>query len=148
MAALVRWNPIREMDRVQTVMDRLFNDAFYRPWFGIRSTEAVGSVPVDVYESADEFVVKAPMPGVTSENLDVTYEAGVLTIRGEVPEEKEVQGECVCQERGFGKFARSISLPGDIVADKIVASLKDGVLTLHLPKAEEIKPKKINVKVG
>ncbi len=148
MASLVRWNPIREMDRMQAAMDRLFNDAFYRPWFAARGSEAVGSIPVDVFESPDEFIVKAPMAGVSADNLEVTYEAGVLTIRGEVPQEKEVQGECICQERGFGKFARSISLPGDIVADKIAATLKDGVLTLHLPKAEEIKPKKISVKVG
>ncbi len=147
MSRLVRWSPAREVARMQDVLDRWFDESVFRPWSVVRRVEGMGTVPVDVYETADEYIVKAPMPGVTPENLEVTFEAGVLSIRGEVPEEKQVEGDCICQERGFGKFARSISLPGDIVADKIAASLKDGVLTLRVPKAEEIKPKKISVKV-
>lgn len=146
MRGMMRWHPAREMARMQDWMDRFFED-FFRPWGWVRRGEAVGVIPVDIYETADEYIVKAPLPGVKPENLDISYEAGVLTIRGEVPEEKEVEGECLCQERAFGKFSRSINLPGNVQADKIEAHLKDGVLTLHVPKAEEVKPKKISVKV-
>ena len=148
-AQLVRWNPGREMSRMQDVMDRLFEEGFLRPWgWGLsRATEGVGLIPLDIHETGDEYIVKAPMPGVTSDKLEITFEAGVLTIRGEVVEEKQVQGECILQERAFGKFARSVSLPGPVVTDKIAANLKDGVLTVRVPKAEEVKPKKISISV-
>jgi HSP20 family protein len=149
MAQLVRWNPGREMTRMQDVMDRLFEEGFYRPWgWGMRrAAEGVGLIPLDIHENNDEYIVKAPMPGVTADTLEVTFEAGVLTVRGEVAEEKEVQGECILQERTYGKFARSVSLPSPVVPDKIAAQLKDGILTVRVPKAEEVKPKKISVKV-
>lgn len=148
MAGLVRWNPVREITRMQDMMDRLFEEGFFRPWgWGLSRQEGVGLIPLDIHETNDEYIVKAPMPGVTSDKLEITFEAGVLTIRGEVVEEKQVQGECILQERVYGKFARSINLPGPVVSDKISASLKDGVLTVRVPKAEEVKPKKINVKV-
>lgn len=145
MAGMIRWSPFR-MARRRDALDRLFDEFFFRPWELVQR-ESVGVVPVDIYETADEYIVKATVPGVAAENLEVNFEAGVLTIRGEVAEEKEVQGECLCQERGFGKFARSISLPGDVQGDKIAASLKDGVLTVRVPKAEAVKPKKVTVKV-
>jgi HSP20 family protein len=148
MARLVRWSPFQEMVRMQDVFDRLFEENAYRPWGLARREDIVGSIPVDIYETAEGYVVKATMPGVKPENIDITFEGGVLTVRGEVHEEKEVEGECLCQERRYGKFARSVSLPGDVVADKINASLKDGLLTLQIPKAEEVKPKKISVSVS
>ncbi len=148
MARLIRGDPFRDLDRMERAMGRLFEDAFFRPWGLVRRTELTGAIPVDIYETADEYLVKAPLPGVQAEDLEITFDAGVLTVRGEIPEEKEVEGECLCQERYYGKFSRSISLPGEVLPDKIEASLKDGVLTLRVPKAEEIKPKKITVKVG
>ena len=147
MAQLVRWHPGREMARVQDMVDRLFEEGFFRPWGWGRQVEGVGMIPLDIHETADEYIVRAPMPGVTSDKLEITFEAGVLTIRGEVAEEKEVQGECILQERTYGKFARSVNLPGQVVADRIAASLKDGVLVVRVPKAEEVKPKKIEVSV-
>lgn len=141
MARYLRRAPIRDLERV-------LEEAVFRPWGMVRRGDGVGSVPVDIYETDDGYIVKAPMPGVTPENLEITYEAGVLTVRGEAPEEKEVAGECICQERRFGRFARSVNLPGDVVGDKIDATLKNGVLTLSVPKAEEAKPRKINVKIG
>jgi len=147
MPALIRWRPMREVTRMQDLMDRLFEEGFFRPYGRPRPYEGVGSVPVDIYETADEYIVKAPMPGVTPEHLDVTFEAGVLTIRGEVVAEKEVEGECVCQERGFGRFARSVSLPSEVVVDEIGANLRDGILTLRIPKAGEIKPKKVSIRI-
>jgi HSP20 family protein len=141
MARYVRRGPVRDLER-------FFEDVFWRPWGVARREQAVGSIPVDIFETVDAYIVKAPLPGVTPENLEVTFEAGVLTIRGEVPEEKQVAGECVCQERHFGRFARSVNLPGDVVGEKIAATLKDGVLTLDVPKAEEAKPRRIDVSIG
>jgi len=146
MSELVRWRPFREMSRMQDTMDRMFEEIFFRPW-GWRRGEVFGMIPVDIYETAEEYTIKAPMPGVMADKLEVTHEAGVLTIQGEVSEEKETQGECLVQERRYGRFSRSISLPGTIQAERISASLKDGILTLRVPKAEEAKPKKISVKV-
>lgn len=146
MSELVRWRPFREMSRMQDMMDRLFEDAVFRPW-GWRRAEGFGMIPVDIYETSDEYTIKAPMPGVTADKMEVTYEAGVLTVQGEVSEEKAAQGECLVQERRYGKFSRSIGLPGTIQPEKIVAGLRDGVLTLRVPKAEEVKPKRISVKV-
>ncbi|MBN1485036.1 MAG: Hsp20/alpha crystallin family protein [Chloroflexia bacterium] len=148
MANMIRWSPLREMGRMQSLLDRLMEESVYRPWALAREGDIVGAMPVDIYETAEEYVVKATLPGVAPENVDITFEAGVLTVRGEVYEEKEVEGECLCQERRFGKFARSVSLPGDVVADEIKANLADGVLTLRVPKAEETKPKKISISVS
>jgi HSP20 family protein len=132
---------------MQTALDRAFEDAFFRPWGLARRGDLVGTIPVDIHETSDDYVVRAPLPGVKPEDLEITFEAGVLTIRGEIAEEKEVDGECICQERFYGKFTRSISLPGDVVGDEIDANLKDGMLILRVPKAEEVKPKKISVKI-
>lgn len=149
MAQLVRWNAGRDMARVQDMFDRLLEEGLFRPWgYGMRRVaDGVGLIPLDIHENNDGYVVKAPMPGVTPDTLEITFEAGVLTVRGEVAEEKEVQGECILQERTYGKFARSVSLPSPVVPDKIAAQLKDGVLTVQVPKAEEVKPKKISVRV-
>ncbi len=144
MSALIRWNPIREMARTQDLVERLFEEGFLTP--GYRRNEMAGLMPVDVYETQDEYVVRSLVAGVKPENIEITYENGVLTIRGEITEEKEVEGQRLIQELGYGRFARSISLPTDVKADQIQANLKDGVLTLHVPKAEETKPRKIEVK--
>jgi HSP20 family protein len=149
MAGLVRWNPAREAARMQDVMDRLFAEGFLRPWGWSlnRPLEGVGAIPLDIHETKEEYVVTAPMPGVTPDKLEITFEAGVLTIRGEVVEQREVEGEYLLQERSYGKFARSVSLPGPVASDKVAANLKDGILTVRIPKAEEARPKKIDVKV-
>ena len=111
--------------------------------------EAAGDmVPVmDVKERADDYVIKTEMPGVNKDQISITLEHGVLTICGETQSEKEEKdGERVLrQERRYGKYVRSLRLGTQIDEMKIVANYRDGVLELTLPKAEEVKPKKITV---
>jgi HSP20 family protein len=107
-------------------------------------------VPLDVIEKDDEYVIKANLAGLDPENLDITYTNNMLTIKGEVSDEREEteeNGHYHLRERRYGSFSRSISMPGSVDVSKIEAETKSGVLELHLPKKEEVKPKRIAVKV-
>lgn len=144
MANLMRWDPFREMMTLRSTIDRLFDDSF----FGQRSEWQ--SVPwdlaLDVLEESDEFVVKASLPGVNPDDLDITYTNNVLTIKGEIKQDKDVDEKHYhLRERRYGSFTRSISLPSSVKSDAISAQYEAGVLTLHLPKAEEAKPKRIAI---
>jgi len=110
-----------------------------RPW----------ALALDVIETEDKFIVKASLPGIDPDELDITFTDNVLTIKGEIKEEKDVEGSnYLLRERRYGIFQRSIALPEPVNADKIEAVYKDGILTLSIPKVEEIKPKKISVKAS
>jgi HSP20 family protein len=110
-----------------------------RPW----------ALALDVIETEDAFIVKASLPGINPDELDITFTDNVLTIQGEIKQEQDVEeGKYHLRERRYGMFQRSIALPVPVDADKIEATYKDGVLTLSIPKVEEIKPKKISVKAS
>ena len=127
-------------------MDRLFEESFVRPsrmW----SEVVVGDLPVDMYQTADDVVVKAALPGIKPEEVDITITGDTLTIRGEQKEEQEVkEDDYFYKERRYGTFSRSVAMPVKVKSDKAEAVFENGVLTLTLPKAEEIKPKQIKVK--
>lgn len=109
--------------------------------------EAEGQLAVDVYQTKDNVVIKAPIAGVTPENLDIEVADDVVTIRGERVEEKEVDREhYYVQECYWGSFSRSVILPTSTIAEKAAATLKDGVLTVSIPKVAQDKVKKIKVK--
>jgi HSP20 family protein len=145
MNYLTRWDPSREMISLHTMMDRFFNgdqSVSNTPW-----VPQTWSLALDVVESDDEYVVKASLPGINLEDLDITYDSNVLTIKGETKREEESEDECYhMRERRYGVFSRSIALPSTIKADKIDANYEAGVLTLRLPKSEEAKPKRITVR--
>ncbi len=147
MAALVRWDPVREMRALREMMDRMFEDVF-APLETRRPVEVWALMPrVDMYETDDEIVVKATVPGVKPEDLEITVTGNVLTIRGEVKEEEEEKdANYIRQERVFGTFRRDLTLPVEVDVDKAKAEFKDGVLTLRLPKAESAKPKRLQIK--
>jgi HSP20 family protein len=106
-------------------------------------------LPVDVIENKDNVVVRASVPGMQPEDIDVSISGDVLTIKGETKSEEKVQEDnYVRQERHFGKFERSLQMPSMVVADKADAKFENGVLTLTLPKAEASKPKTIKVKTS
>jgi HSP20 family protein len=129
-------------------MDRIFEESFVRPesWLTVWERGTMG-LPIDLYETDEAVVVKATVPGIKPEDLDITVEDGTLTIKGESKgEEKVEQGRYHYQERRYGAFARSVSLPVAVNTDKAEASFEHGVLTLTLPKAEEARPKSIKVK--
>lgn len=147
MANLIRWDPFREMMTLRSTIDRLFDDSFFGPRSDWQSI--TWDLALDVIEENDEFVVKASLPGINPDDLEVTYNNNVLTIKGEIKEDKDVEEKHYhLRERRFGSFTRSISLPSTVKPDSITANYDAGVLTLHLPKAEEAKPKRIAVQAS
>ena len=145
MADLVRWEPFRELMSLREAMDRLFEESFVRPW-RLMPFE-FGTPAVDMYQTDEAVVVKASLPGVKPEDIDISVTGDTLTIRGESKTEEEVKEEnYLRRERRFGSFCRSVTLPGGLLTDKAEANYTNGVLTLTFPKAEEVKPKSIKVR--
>ena len=143
---MIRWEPFREITSLRNAMDRLFEESFVRPprlWPELGAWE----LTVDMYQTADDVVVKASLPGVKTEEVDISITGDTLTIKGEHKEEQEVkQEDYLYKERRYGVFSRSLQIPAQVKSDKAEAVFENGVLTLTLPKAEEIKPKQIKVK--
>lgn len=147
MANLVRWDPLRDMVSLREAMDRLFEESFVRPRSWLAPVEGVVRLALDIFESDDDVVVQASIPGVKPEDIDISVTGDTLTIKGETQEEKEEKtGNYHLRERRYGAFQRSISLPTQINADKAKAEFEHGVLTLTLPKVEEVKPRSIKIK--
>jgi HSP20 family protein len=143
----MRWDPFRDALSLRGAMDRLFEDSFVTPRFGWLAPTSAAGLALDVYETKDEVVVKAALPGVKPDETQVTITGDTLTIRGESKEEKEIKEEnYIRKERNFGSFARCVTLPAGLKADKAEATFENGVLTLKIPKSEEVKPKSIKVK--
>ncbi len=147
MAALVRWDPVREMTTLRDMMDRLMAEAF-APIVERTPLESWALMPrVDMYETDDEIVVKAVLPGVKPEDLDITITGNVLSIKGEIKEEEEEKDvNYIRKERIYGTFRRDLTLPVDVDADKAKAEFENGILILHLPKVEAAKPKRLEIK--
>ena len=145
MSNITRWEPVREMMTLREAMDRLFDDAFTRP---LNIRDGGFSAPaVDMYQTDDEVVVKAALPGFKADDVQINVTGEVLTIRGEMKREEENKDKAWhIREQRWGSFERSMALPTDVVADKAQADFSDGILTITLPKAEEVKPKTITVK--
>lgn len=133
----------REMDEVQNRLRRFFSDTF--PGEALPMTEPLGWMPaVEIVENAEEILLTAELPGLKKENVEVTFEEDVLTIRGEKKEEKrEGNGEKRFHmlERTYGAFRRSFTLPRTVDPGKIAADFKDGVLTVRMPKSAQAKAK-------
>ena len=145
MSNLIRWEPAREMMTLRDAMDRLFDDAFTRP---LRLNDGHWSMPaVDMYQTDNEVVVKAAIPGVKTDEVQINVTGEVLTLKGEVKEKEEVQEKAYyLREQRWGMFERTIALPTDVIADKAKAEFENGILTITLPKAEEVRPKTISIK--
>lgn len=144
MALTIR--PLYRPMRMTELMDRLFDETFTRSGYGPASVEAL-SIPLDVQANDAEYVVYATVPGLKAEDLDVEVLGNTLTVRGEVfaPAADE-KANWVLQERAYGKFSRSVTLPAELEASRVEASLENGVLTLRLPKAEAARPKAIKIR--
>lgn len=147
MTSLIRWDPFREAMSLRNAIDRLFEESFVSPRFGWLAPLGAADVAIDMYETKDQVVVKAALPGIKPEQTEVTITGNTLTIRGEAKEEKEIKEEnYICRERRIGAFSRSIALPDGLKTDKAEATFENGVLTLTIPKAEEKKAKTIKIK--
>ena len=143
MSNLTRWEPAREMMTLREAMDRLFDDAFTRPF---STTDGWSAPAIDMYQTDDEVVVKASLPGIKSDEVQINITGDVLTLKGEVKHEEET-GEKAwhLREQRWGSFQRSVALPTNVVADKAKAEFENGILTITLPKAEEVRPKTITI---
>jgi HSP20 family protein len=144
MSNLTRWEPVREMMTLREAMDRLFDDAFTRPI----SMSGGSVVPaIDLYQNADEVVVKATLPGLKAEDIQISVTADVLTLHGEFKEESEQNEKTYhLRENRYGAFERQVMLPIDVQSDKAKADFVNGILTIVLPKADTVKPKTISIK--
>lgn len=144
------WEPFREMRTLQDRVNRLFESAFGYPVRTETPLLREGWLPpVDIHEDSNNIYLKAELPGIKKDELNIAVEGDTLTIKGEKKHESEVKEEQFhVMERTYGSFSRSFSLPTNVDSSKVRADYKDGVLTLTLPKKEESKPKKIEVKVS
>ena len=145
MSNLTRWEPVREMMTLREAMDRLFDDAFTRP---INLRDGGWSAPaVDMYQTDDEVTVKVALPGFKADEVQINVTGDVITLRGELKHEEEQKDKAWhIREHRWSSFERSVALPTAVTADKASADFENGILTITLPKAEEVKPKTISVK--
>ena len=143
---LQRWEPFRDLVTLREAMDRLFAESVVRPSTAFPSFGIEGPA-VDMYQTKDDIVVKAAIPGVKPDDISISVTGDILTIQGELKEEEKIEeGNYLRQERRYGQFRREFSLPTQVNADKAKAEFEHGVLTLRMPKAEAVKPKSITVK--
>ena len=146
MSSLIRWDPFNEGISLRHAMDRLFDDSLIRTdsWF---APTRFADLAVDVYETKDDVVVQAALPGIQPEDAEITITGNTVTIRGESKQENEVKEEnYIRKERHYGSFLRVVALPEGLKSDKAEATFENGMLKLRIPKSEAIKPKIIQVK--
>jgi HSP20 family protein len=151
MANITRWDPFGDMLSLRQAMDRLFEDAFVRPrqLMHIGGEEAMATLAVDMHETDSDIVLSAAVPGVKPEDLDISIQGDVLTIKGESRSDDEVKEESYLRrERRFGSFFRQVQLPKPVRSDGADATFENGVLKLRLPKSEEARERKIPVKAA
>ncbi len=144
--SMQRWEPAREMMSLRNAMDRLFEESYVRPssWWLEEGEEAPA---LDMYQTENEVIIKASLPGFKPDEVDISVSGDTLTIKGEHKEEKETkEKDYFYQELSYGSFSRSVTIPMDVKSDKAEANFENGILTLTLPKAVETKPKQIKIK--
>jgi HSP20 family protein len=143
---IVRRTPFGDLLSLRQAMDRLFEEGFENPrtWqFGEGQL-----VPVDVYTTTDDVVVEAILPGVKPQEVEITVEGNTLTIAGDTTSMIPAREGLLLQEIRRGRFTRTLTLPGGLEADKATATFEDGILSLRIPKAEQVKPRQIKISTG
>ena len=148
MSKLVRWDPVREMLSLRDSMDRFLEEPFFQnPRLWERSMMTEWNLALDVAEEDDAYVVTASLPGIAPEDVEITLTDNVLTIQGEISKDEAIDEQKYhIRERRFGRFVRSVTLPNAVAADQVEAVSENGVLKLTLPKTEEVKPKRIEIR--
>jgi len=149
--ALIRWEPVRELNTIQNEMNRLFNTFFDAPAPASGATTSLRRwIPaMDLVETQDDFVLRADLPGLSEGDVNIELEDNVLTLSGERKSEHEENKEGYYRvERAWGTFSRSLTLPEGVNADAVKASFDRGVLEVRIPKPEQRKPRKVAISVG
>lgn len=152
--AMTPWRPFMDLSRWEHEMDRMMDDFFtrrMRPWWPerwlSRDSEIV-TPTVDVYEEKDDIVVKAELPGMDKNDIEVNISDSELTLKGEKKKEEKIEQKDYYRcERSYGAFFRSVELPKGVQADKVKASFKNGILEVRIPKSEEAKTREVKIKV-
>lgn len=150
MSSVIRWSPISDLMSLHSAMDRLFSDSFGVPGQG-RSVGAVGEgyLPLDIYQTDKEWVIRAAVPGVDPSTVDVTFDGGQISIKGEIKPPAEVKTENYwLRENFYGKCSRQLTLPEDAMGDQAKAQFLNGVLILSVPKAQPAKPKSVKIPIS
>ncbi|HZT72009.1 MAG TPA: Hsp20/alpha crystallin family protein [Terriglobia bacterium] len=148
--SITRWEPFRDLISTQERFNQLFNEAFGRAFGDLQEvTPRTWAPAVDIYETDENLVLQAELPGINPDDVDIRIEDNTLYLKGERKFEKEVkEGNLHRVERSYGTFTRSFTLPGSINVDKVKAEYKNGILTLTMPKREEAKPKTIKIQAA
>lgn len=143
------WDPFTDLERIQKEMNRMFNLSLaHEGNREIGILDGAWSPAVDIYDSKDNVMVKADIPGLTKDDIEVTVQGDTLFIKGEKKQEKEVkEKDYIRTERFYGNFQRAVRLPAEVQSDKVEATYKNGVLELVLPKSEKAKPKQIKLDI-
>ena len=147
--AIVRWEPLREFTTLQNEMNRLFGSVFDEPAAGNGGTLRRWMPAMDLLETDSHFVLRADLPGMSEEDVNIEVEERVLTVSGERKAEHTERKDSYQRiERAFGSFSRSLTLPDGVDAEAVSASFDRGVLEVQIPKPEQRKPRKISIGVG
>ena len=149
MRTVTRWEPVGELVSLREMMNKLFEDSFVRPPAWPADGAGTRTLPIDLHETPDEFIVSASVPGVKPEELDITVTGDTLQLKGETKaESKTEEASYLRKERHYGSFYRELALPTEVQSGKAEATFDNGVLTVKLPKVDEVKPKRIKVNVS
>jgi HSP20 family protein len=141
------WTPLHQLSNLRHEIDRIFENPFSSLLEDKQSFFTGWGPALDLYEDKDSVYVKAEVPGMKKEEIEISLHQGTLTLSGERKEQQQQEGtEPIRTERFTGRFSRSVSLPASVDGDKVKASYRDGILTVVLPKSEEAKPKQIQIK--
>ena len=143
---ITRWSPMNDLVSLREAMDRLFEDSFIKPstWTGLAAGQV--AVPVDLWETNDAYHMRADLPGIAPDAIDINVTADTVALMGESKTQQDVSTEgWLRQERRVGKFQRAFTLPVQIDPDKVQATFTHGVLELVLPKADQVKPRTVKI---
>jgi HSP20 family protein len=149
MSSMSIWRPVEDLMTLRQAMDQLFEESVVRPRSGQAVSGGEATLPVDVYETDNAFVVEARVPGVNPDDLDITVTEESLTIKGKFALAEDAQErQWLSRELWYGDFARVLTLGSAVDVNKVEASFKNGLLTLTIQKREEIKPKSVKVRIS
>jgi HSP20 family protein len=151
MSSVIRWSPISDLMSLHTAMDRLFSDTFGVGSGQARTVGAVGEgyLPLDIYQTEKEWVIRAAVPGVDPSSVEVTFDGGQISIKGEIKPPADARSENYwLRENFYGKFSRQVTLPEDALGDQAKAQFMNGVLTLTVPRAQPAKPKSVKIPIS
>ena len=147
--ALIRWEPVRELNTIQSEMNRLFNSFFESPTASNGASARRWIPAMDLVETDEDFVLRADLPGLTESDVNIELEDNILTVSGERRAQQEERKDGYYRvERASGSFSRSLTLPEGVDPDKIHANFEHGVLEVRIPKPEQRKPRKVTISAG